>query len=65
MLDDKTATKPRTMSLENYREMKLKMLDDFCINLTEEQTNHVNMLKTEIAIDNFCISMIEKYLKTN
>ena len=65
MLDDKTATKPRTMSLENYRKMKLKMLDEFCVKLTDEQINHVNMLKTEIAIDNFCISMIDKYLKTN
>ena len=59
MLDDRTATKPRNISFKAYKKMKLKILDDFCIKLTEDQIAHFNSLKTEIAVDNFCISMIQ------
>lgn len=60
MLDDRTSTKPRNMSFKAYKEMKLKMLKDFCIKLTDKQLEHFNELKTEIAIDNFCISAIRE-----
>lgn len=58
MLDDRNATKPRNVSFKEYKKMKRKILDDFCIKLTDEQIAHFNSLKTEIAVDNFCISMI-------
>jgi hypothetical protein len=44
--------------------MKLKMLKEFYIHLTPEQLAHMNELKTEIAIDNFCISLIRDGVKT-
>lgn len=63
MLDDRTAFTPKkTMSLKTYRKMKLKMLSrDFCITLTQEELDHVNELTSEIAIDNFCISVINNH----
>ena len=61
MLDDRTSTKPRNMSLKAYRKMKLKMLkNDFCIKLTDEELDHAESLKTEIQIDQFCIGVINK-----
>lgn len=65
MLDDRTSTRPRNMTLKNYRKMKLQMLDDFCITLTDEELAHVNSLQTEVALDNFCISKISNSLKTH
>jgi hypothetical protein len=62
MFDDKTTTKPHNMSLKSYRKMKLRMLKDFYIELTPEQVSYINSLKTEIEIDNFCISLINKKL---
>jgi hypothetical protein len=58
MFDDK----PRNMSLKEYRKMKLRTLKDFYIELTPEQMSYINGLKTEIEIDNFCISLINKKL---
>lgn len=54
----------RKQSLKSYRKMKLKMLKEFYIQLTDEQLAHMNELKTEIAIDNFCISLIRNGVKT-
>lgn len=54
----------RKQSLKSYRKMKLKMLKEFFIELTDEQISHMNELKTEIAIDNFCISLIRDGVKT-
>lgn len=48
----------RKMSLKAYRKMKLRMLKEFCIKLTDEQLAHMNELKNEIQIDNFCIAVI-------
>jgi hypothetical protein len=59
MFDDKTTTKPRNMSIKSYRKMKIKMLEEFHIQLTSEQLSRINSLSTEIAIDNFCISLIQ------
>ena len=59
MIDDRTATKPRSMSLKAYRKMKLKMLErDFCIPLTDEERAHANTLTSEAAIDQFCIGIL-------
>jgi hypothetical protein len=60
MIDDKTTTKPRNMSIKSYRKMKIKMLKEFHIYLTPEHIDRINSLQTEIAIDNFCISLIQK-----
>ena len=55
----------RQMSLKAYRKMKLRMLKDFAIKISEEEMNHAQSLTKEIEIDNFCISMIRKYMKTH
>ena len=55
----------KKMSLKSYRKMKLKMLKEFCIILTDEEKNHMQELTKEIEIDNFCISMFRKYIKTS
>ena len=62
MLDDRTATKPRNMSLKKYRKMKLDALNDFGIEISDKEMYHFFTLKTEIAIDNYYIYMIQKYL---
>lgn len=64
-MNDRTTTQPRNMSFKNYKKMKLGMLDDFCVQLTSEEKTHFNSLKTEIAVDNFCISAINKSIKTH
>ena len=55
----------RQMSLKSYRKMKLKMLRDFCIKLSSEEKSHAESLTNETQIDNFCISMMRKYIKTH
>lgn len=63
--DRESAFNKRKMSIKEYRKRKLKMLKrDFCIHLTDEEIDHANTLDKEIAIDQFCISMINKYVKT-
>ena len=50
---------PRTANIKTYRKAKIKMLErDFCIKLTEEETERVNNLTTEIKIDQFCLGII-------
>jgi hypothetical protein len=53
------------MSIKTYRKLKLRMLKDFGIRLSEEEMKYAQSLETEIAIDNFCISMNRKYIKTH
>lgn len=48
----------RAMTLEEYKEMKLEVLSDFCIHLSEEEIRHMKKLKTEIQVDQFCLSKI-------
>lgn len=62
MSSDKGATQPRNVSFKEYKKIKRQMLRDFCIPLTDEEKSRFNSLTTEIAVDNFCISMIQKYL---
>lgn len=64
MLDNKTTTRIRNMTFKTYKRMKLKMLKDFCITLTPEQLDRFKTLKTEIEVDNFCITMINNNIKT-
>jgi len=53
---------PTAKTLNAYRKAKLKMLKkDFRIYLTDEELAHAEELKTEIAIDNFCITMIRTH----
>lgn len=62
MIDDRTAAGfSRKMSFKTYKKLKLKALKrDFCIQLTEEELAHVDTLTTEIQIDQFCLSAIER-----
>ena len=63
MINDKESVfNERKMSLKEYRKMKIKMLKrDFCINLTDEELSHAETLTTEVQIDQFCISILNKY----
>jgi hypothetical protein len=48
----------KKMSIKQYRKMKRKILKEFCIKLTDEQKAHMDELKSEIQIDQFCLSLI-------
>ncbi len=53
---------PNTDNIDAYRKAKLKILKrDFCIKLTPEEIEHANELKSEIAIDQFCLSVINRH----
>lgn len=53
----------KQVDIKTYRKMKIKMLhDDFCINLADEEKQHINNLKTEIAIDQYCRTLIKRAL---
>ena len=55
---------PVTNNINTYRKAKLKILKrDFYIYLTPEELEHANSLKTEIEIDNFFISAINRHWK--
>ena len=54
----------KKMSLKAYRKMKLKMLKEFCIKLSDEEMERIYSFKREIEIDQFCVSMFNKYIKT-
>lgn len=55
---------PMTKNIDAYRKAKLKILKrDFLIPLTDEQKAHAQELKTEIAIDNFCLMMVMNHYK--
>lgn len=47
---------------EQYAEAKLKILRrDFRITPTENEINHLKSLKTQIAIDNACLGIINRH----
>lgn len=53
---------PVAKTLNEYRKAKLKILSrDFYIKLTPEEIAHANELKSEIAIDQFCLSAINRH----
>ena len=59
MIDDRTATTPRNVSIKTYRKAKLIMLErDFCVKLTNEEIEHAKSLTTEASIDQFCLGVL-------
>ena len=53
---------PMTTNINAYRKARMKMLErDFHIYLTEAEIDHMNELTSEIAIDNFYISLIQNH----
>lgn len=55
---DALETKP--MTIEEYIEHKIKILDQMCIKLSDERKELIRSLKSEIAVDNFAHSIICK-----
>lgn len=52
----------KNTSLDTYRKAKLKMMKrDFKITLTEAEIAYANTLTTEVKIDQFCLTMLNKY----
>jgi hypothetical protein len=50
---------PKTTNINSYRKAKLKIMKrDFCIDPTEEELAHADTLTTEVAIDQFCLGVI-------
>ena len=46
-------------TLEEYIDYKINILeDDFYLRLTSEQKAHMRSLKSEIAVDNYAITLI-------
>ena len=62
---DKTNNKQKKKLLKSYRKEKIDMLKEFCINLSEKEMEYLLSLTTEIAIDNFCIKLINDNIKTH
>ena len=58
MFDNVHATVPRNMSFKEYKKMKMRMLCDFCIELTPEEKERINQCKTEIQLDQFCLGVL-------
>ena len=57
-----TAGVPVTNNIDSYRKAKLKILKrDFYIKLTPEEIAHADNLKSEIEVDNFFISAINRH----
>lgn len=53
---------PVQTPLDTYRKEKLKALHrDFRITITDEEKRHAETLKTETQVDQFCITMLNKY----
>ena len=51
----------KSVSIDTYRKMKLKMLKrDFKVTLTEEEIAHAKTLTTEVKIDQFCLTILER-----
>ena len=63
MIDDKTAAGfQREMSFKTYKKYKLTMLQrDFCLPLTDAEVAEYNTLKTKEKIDQFCVTMLNRY----
>ena len=62
MIDDRTATRPKTTSLKAYKKMKLKMLErDLCVHPEPEEIEHLNSLQSEVAVDQCVFSLLDKH----
>ena len=51
-------------TIEEYRKEKLKMLEDFCIEITSDIKMEIYIRKREIDIDHYCHDLIKKQLGT-
>lgn len=52
---------PNTNNIDSYRTAKIEILSgDFKIDLTLDEITEINKLKSEIAIDNYCLGIINK-----
>ena len=50
--------------ISEYRKAKLKMLrEDFMIDVTDEELNHLNTLESEISIDRYARKIINNHWK--
>lgn len=57
-----TSHSPQFKTPEKYIKSKLKILSrDFHIEATEEEVRHLKILKTQIAIDNAVLSIINHH----
>ncbi len=63
MIEDKVAAGfTRQMTFKTYKKMKLRMLTkDFCLPLTETELAYAKTLTTEMQVDQFCVTMLNKY----
>ena len=52
----------KQMPIKAYRKMKMKILKEFYIRLSDEEMERMQSFTREIDIDNFCIAMIRKYV---
>ena len=50
--------KTRAMSLKQYIKWKLKVLDELCIELTEEEEQHLRSLGSEAEVDAYAHRLI-------
>ena len=65
MIEDKIAAGfQRQMSFKQYKKYKIRMLTkDFCLPLTKTELLNAQTLKTETQVDQFCVTMLNKYWK--
>lgn len=63
MADDRQAAGfQRQMSFKQYKKYKLRMLtNDFCLPLTQAELVEGKSLTTEAQVDQFCITMLNRY----
>jgi hypothetical protein len=50
--------------LKAYKKAKLKMLEHFCIEVTFDIKYDINHKTSEISIDNYCRTLMNKHLGT-
>ena len=51
-----------TKQVKSYCKEKLRFLKQFAIYPKDEEIDHMMSLRTEIAIDNCCKSLMDKYM---
>lgn len=52
------STDLKQMSLDDYKEMKIGVLEDFCIYLTDDEKYYLRKLENDYQVDQFCYSKI-------
>lgn len=50
------------MNIKAYAKAKLRFLKQFAIYPKEHEIEHMLSLTTEIAVDNYCVTLMDKYL---